>query len=143
MLVVIVILGILSGMSVLAFGSSSDNTEATAILSNLDAAKNAVLAYANSHKTRNMDPLVVFNGKDSSVVLASLDSYLGGQTGEANAYFQHIRVSSDNGVMRVGFFKFPANLGVGKALTKKVASAGAAYSTSSGDSKYELWLNIR
>jgi prepilin-type N-terminal cleavage/methylation domain-containing protein len=143
MLIVIIILAILAGMSVLAFGSSSNSTEAAAIMANLDSTKNAMLAYANIHKTRNKDPLTDFVGKASSVILTSSDSLLDGHKGTSSPYFQTIKVRSDDGRMQVGFEGFSASAGVGKALEKKVTnSAGGGYGFSAGSGTYNLWLNI-
>jgi prepilin-type N-terminal cleavage/methylation domain-containing protein len=149
MLVVIIILAILAGMSVLAFGSSSNGTEAAAIMANLDTTKNAVLAYANIHKTRNKDPLAEFDGKASSVILPSIDALLDGHKGTSSVYFQTVKVRtvevrSNDWKMQVGFEGFSASAGVGKALEKKVTnSAGELYSFSAGSGTYSLWLNIR
>ena len=148
MLIVIVILGILAGMIMLTFGRSSDNTEATAILAHLDSAKSALLAYSMEHRTRNVDPLNWFVGKNSSEIRTSIDKYLESQvqTGGGAAavkYFNTLSVKTDGGNVEVGFDGFTVSSGIASALDKKIKAGGGTYTGSGGVGTYSLWLRIR
>ena len=147
MLIVIVILGILAGMSFLAFGRSTDNTEAASIMAGLESAKGALLAYSMEHKTRNQEPLKGFESAGSAAILASIDKYMGSKVpagSSAANYFNNLTVTSSGGVWDVGFDRFTVTSGVGKVLGKKVAASGGMYTgAASGSGTYSLWMRVK
>jgi len=147
LLIVIVIIGILAGMSVLAFGRSNDNAEAAAVMGNLDSAKDALLAYSMEHKRRNVDPLARdIVGKSSAAIMASIDKYLDAGTkskgGSAARHFNNLSVRSDGTVIEVGFDGISLASGIKNALDKKIAANGA-YTGGGTSANYSIWLQIR
>ena len=148
MLLVIVILGILAGMTFVGIGRSTDSTEAAAIMAHLDSAKSALLAYSMEHKTRNVDPLNSFVGQASSSIRTSIDKYLESnvQTGgnaSAVKYFSTLSVRLNNGNQEVGFSGFAVSPGIASALNKKISASGGMYTGSGGSGTYSMWLPIR
>ena len=145
LLLVMVILGILAGMTMLAYGRSSDNTEATAIMAHLESAKSALLSYSMEYRTRNKDPLEGFDSASSAGIIASIDKYLEHRIqagGSAAVYFNKIKVSGDV-IQEVGFDGFTVKSGVGKALDKKISTAGGVYRKGGSATNYSLWLRIK
>jgi prepilin-type N-terminal cleavage/methylation domain-containing protein len=126
-LIVIAIIAILAGGTMLTISRGSDNAEAAVIMSDLDAAKNALLAYSMEHRTRTSDRLEEFIGANSSVINGSLDNYMSSQISMANskakARFDKIAVDTASGKIRIGFKEFPAEKGLIKALERKTSAA--------------------
>ena len=149
MLIVIVILGILAGMTMLALGKNTDSTEAALILAHLDSAKSALLAYSMENRTRNTDPLASFASiTDDGKIHASLDKYLESQaqTGggaSTTAYFNKLRVQNNGARFDIGFVNFQVQSGIASALDKKVKASGGTYTGSGGAGTYSLWLRVR
>ena len=145
-MIVVVILGILAGMIMLAFGRNSDSTEAAAIMANLEAAKNALLAYSMEHKTRNVDPLNSFVGLTSSSIKTSLDKYLDGSvmsgTHTAARCFDTLNVRN-SGNIEVGFSGFAISYGIANALDRKIKATGGTYTGNGVSGNYSIWLRIR
>ena len=147
-LLVIVIIGILAGMSMLAFGRRSEKAEATLILSDLDTVKNAMLAYSMEHRTRRSDGLEGWDAASAVTIMASLDEYTDANLGQgrAAAYFARLSVRYGNGV-EVGFDGFTASDALRDELDKKVRDRGSAvsgiYTGSASDGNYSLWLRVR
>jgi prepilin-type N-terminal cleavage/methylation domain-containing protein len=145
-LLVIIVIGILAGMSMLVFGRRSENAEAAVIMSDLDTVKNAMLAYSMEHRTRRSDGLDGWNTADSTTIMASLDKYVGSNLGGGNAAprFASLSVSYTNGI-EVGFNGFPASNALQAELTKKVHDERNAvrYSGSGSGGNYSLWLRVR
>ncbi|MDR1138110.1 MAG: type II secretion system GspH family protein [Synergistaceae bacterium] len=142
-LIVIMVIGILAGMSMFAFGSWREKTQATVILSELDSAKNAMLAYSMQHRTRTSDGLDGWGLANTAAITASLDKYLdaGFSKGESASRFGVLRVSDDNGIW-VGFQNFPASDALKNEINKKV-SDNNIYSGKANGNTYSLWLKIR
>ena len=142
MLIVIVILGILSGMTLVAYGRGTDNAEATAALAQLDTAKSALLTYSMEHTTRNVDPLRGFVNANSNTIKTSLDKYL---DSSAPKYFETIRVADSSGFLEVGFDGFTVSSGTRNALDKKITASGGSYrrGSSSNANAYSMWLRIK
>jgi prepilin-type N-terminal cleavage/methylation domain-containing protein len=138
-LLVVAILGILAGMTMLVMGRSSDNAEAGAILSDLDAAKNAMLAYSMQNRTRTSDGLGDWDAASSAAIKASLDAYLGAEKSgaKAAARFNAIKVRYSPR-FEVGFNQ-TWDAGVNRAIQRRLETAGAQYSFDSG----ALWLQVR
>ena len=149
MLVVIVILGILSGITIIAVGRGTDNTEAAAIMAHLETAKTALLAYSMEHRTRNADPIATFpdvnvNGR----IHASLDKYLDsnvrtGGGSKAVEYFDRLRVTKDGSLFFVGFENIRVPSGVKSALDKKIDASGGMYTRSGTPASYTMRMRIR
>ncbi|MDR1578952.1 MAG: type II secretion system GspH family protein [Synergistaceae bacterium] len=150
-LLTIMIIAILAGGTMLAVSRSSDNAEATVIMSDLDAAKNALLAYSMEHRTRTSDTLGDFIGKSSSVIISSLDNYLSSQVttagSKAKAHFDKIKVEVDTGPsgnVRIGFVEFPAEQGIINALRRKTSAAAmtsVAYDFNAAEPS--IWLDVK
>ena len=134
----IVILGILAGITVLAFGRGSDNPKATAIMADLDAVKNALLAYSMEYRTRNVDPLVSFVGAEPNNIKTSLDKYVDG-----NLDLGRLQVRRDDGGLSVGFENLTITSGIKNALDKKIGASGGAYTGGGNATSYSVWLPIR
>ena len=147
LLIVIAILGILAGMTLLAYGRSSDNAEAASIMAGLDSSKNALLAYSMEYRTRNNDPLVGFIGAPNATIIGSIDKYLDAnvKSGGSSAaeYFKTLSVISNDSTMEVGFVNPPKiTSGIKNALDRKVSAAGWTYRIDKG-SIYAVWLRVR
>jgi type II secretory pathway pseudopilin PulG len=146
-MLVIIFIAILAGMSVLAMGSGTDGTEAAAIMSHLDSAKNAMLAYSQEHRTRNSNPLQQFVGATSALINTSLDRYLEGSSktgGSAHQYYSKLSVRRDsNNVIEVGFNGFLTTSGIARALDNKIHVNDGLYTGSGNASSYSVWLKIK
>ena len=146
LLLVIMILGILAGMTLLAFARGTDSADAAAIMSNLDSAKNAMLAYSMEHRTRNVDPLGNFTGLLDGEIIPNIDKYLdpGYRNSSAAVYFDKLRVRTapSGSGFEVGFAGISISSGIANALNKKIA-AGGAYNSSGAPANYSIWLSIR
>ena len=139
-MIVVAILGILSGMIMLAFGRNSNNSEATALMANLEAAKNALLAYSMENKTRNVDPLNSFVGQTSSSIKTRLDKYLDYTKATC---FDTLSVAQSGGNITVGFNGLAVSSGIANALDRKIKATGGAYTGSGGAGTYTMWLRVR
>ena len=145
MLIVIVILGILAGMSFLAFGRSSDNAKAAGIMADLDAAKNALLTYSMEHRRRNVEPLGDFKGVTTGgLIQASLDKYLDGNMDFNKLRVREVESGTGSGVIgwEVGFLNIGVTSGVENILKRKITTAGG-YTDSGAGETYSVWLRIR
>ena len=148
MLIVIVILGILAGISFVAFGRGTDGTEAAAIMANLDSAKNALLGYSMEHRTRNTDPLITFVNASSNTINTSLDKYLDANTksgsGSAARHFQMLAVRGNPPAspLEVGFEGIVISSGLKRALDQKIPTSGM-YSGGGETNAYSIWLRVR
>jgi prepilin-type N-terminal cleavage/methylation domain-containing protein len=146
LLIVMMILAILAGGVMFASSRASESTEATAIMSNLDAARSALLAFSMEHRTRTSDGLREFIGAASSDIIGSLDRYLSSQVditedSKTMTYFGTITVNTDPlGNIRIGFSGFSARQGVIKALRKKTGD-NANYDFN--EATPAIWLNVR
>jgi general secretion pathway protein G len=154
-LLVIMIVGILAGGVMLAFGSRSEKAEATVMMSDLDAVKNAMLAYSMEHRTRRTDGLdgwgsAVWESTNPALptIRRSLDKYLDSNLGRGDAAsrFAKLKVRYANGI-EVGFDDFPASNALKDELTKKVHdvnnAANGMYSGSPSVGGYSLWIRVR
>jgi prepilin-type N-terminal cleavage/methylation domain-containing protein len=148
MLIVIMVIGILAGMSMLAFGRQSEKAEATLIMSDLDTVKNAMLAYSMERRTRRSDGLEGWSAAAATAIMASLDKYTDANLGRGRTApcFAELRVRYVNGV-EVGFDGFPASDALRRELDKKVHDEGSAvsgmYSGSASGGDYSLWIRVK
>ena len=148
-LLAVVIIGILSGMTLVAVGRSSDNAEATAIMAHLESAKSALLAYSMENSRRNVDPIAVFPAVNANgIIHASLDKYLDSnvQTGggsKAVEYFDRLRVRRDGAAILVGFQNIRVTSGVKSALDKRIDASGGTYTRSGSAAEYTMWMRVR
>jgi len=149
LLTVIVILAILAGMSMLVMGRSADNAEAAKIMGNLDAARNALLAYSMEHRTRTSDRLDEFIAANTDDIIISLDKYLDRNvtTGQQNsALFSKIQIGMNplhfDGQLAIGFIGFDASSGLRSALAKRTGS-DSQYDGSSSGGTYSLWIKVK
>ncbi|MDR1133695.1 MAG: type II secretion system GspH family protein [Synergistaceae bacterium] len=149
-MITVVIIGILAGCTTLAISRGSDNAEAAVVMSDLDAAKNALLAYSMEHRTRTSDRLNEFIGANPSVIIRSLDNYMSSQImtpgSKAQVRFNVISVDiGPSGAVRIGFDDFPAEKSLAKALERKTAAAhsNAVYQVTSSDTTCSIWLNVK
>jgi prepilin-type N-terminal cleavage/methylation domain-containing protein len=150
-MLVIMMVAILAGGTMLALSRGSDNAEATVIMADLDAAKNALLAYSMEHRTRTSDRLDDFMSASSSAITGSLDTYMSSQVsmtgGKTKARFDTIDVDTASGKIRIGFAGFPADRGLIRALERKIASAqsNVVYHVTSNDvnSTCTVWLDVK
>jgi prepilin-type N-terminal cleavage/methylation domain-containing protein len=148
LLVVIVLIGILAGMTMLVMGSNTDKVEATVILAELDAAKSAMLAYSMEHRTRTSDQLGGWDSVGSAVILSSLDKYLESSARtnpKAADRFSRmaVRYGQNNAKIEIGFRGFSADRGMWNALDKKVQiSEGYAIQRPSNVA-VDLWIRVK
>jgi general secretion pathway protein G len=141
-LIVIMIIAILAGGIMIAFSQGSDNAEAAVIMSNLDAAKNALLAYSMEHRTRTSDRLGDFMSANSSTIISSLDKYMNSRISMT------VDVDEDQlGKTRIGFIDFPASQKLIKALELKTAadknSANYQLISNAGGTTCTIWLIVK
>jgi general secretion pathway protein G len=138
-LLVIMIIAILAGGIMIAFSRGSDNADAAAVMSNLDAAKNALLAYSMEHRTRTSDTLGDFISAGSDAIISSLDKYM------SSRLSMTVDVDEDQGKIRIGFVNIPANQGLIKALERKAAAGqnSANYQVTSSGGTYSIWLIVK
>lgn len=147
-LLVIIVIGILAGMSMLVFGRRSESAEAAMIMSDLDTVKNAMLAYSMEHRTRRSDGLDKWNSAVPATIMASLDKYLdpGFRQGRASSYLDRLKVRYTNGI-EVGFDGFGASNVLRDELDKKVRNEASAvrgiYAGTASGGNYSLWLRVR
>jgi CHASE1-domain containing sensor protein len=135
----------------LAVSRGGDNAEAAVVMSDLDAAKNALLAYSMEHRTRTSDALGDFIGANSSVIINSLDNYMSSQVtmtgGKAKARFDTIDVDDDaSGGIRIGFVDFPATEGLVSALRRKTAANqdnAVNYQVTADGGTCAIWLDVK
>jgi prepilin-type N-terminal cleavage/methylation domain-containing protein len=149
-MLVVVIISILASMSMLVFGRSSEGTEATAIMAELDSAKNALLTYSMEHRTRHSDEIGVFVGKNASAIKASLDKYLDQSAksgGKAALLYDTLQVRQTGNDIFIGFDGFAATTALQNALKKKVDAEGGAangiYSSGISGTGYAVWLKVK
>jgi prepilin-type N-terminal cleavage/methylation domain-containing protein len=156
-MLVVMIIGILAGCVMLAISRNSDNAEAAVILSDLDAAKSALLAYSMEHRTRASDRLEEFIGANSSVIVNSLDNYMSAQVSaagsKAKARFDKIDIDTmvdvNTGTSKViiGFAGFPADRGLINALQRKTASGQNAshyrVTHDASGTACTVWLDVK
>jgi prepilin-type N-terminal cleavage/methylation domain-containing protein len=155
MLLAIMIIAILAGSTLLVVSRNNGNAEAAVIMSDLDAAKNALLAYSMEHRTRTSDRMEDFIGKSPSVINGNLDKYMSSQVdmagSKAKARFDTIRVdkiTDANGLekIRIGFVDFPADRSLIGALQRKTAANqnnAANYQVISMGGTCSIWLNVK
>jgi prepilin-type N-terminal cleavage/methylation domain-containing protein len=142
-LIVIMVIAILAVCMVLVISPGKDNTEASAIMADLDAARKALLTYSREHRTRTSDALGDFMGANSKIIAASLDKYLNVVAGsKAGARFDTISVAMSDGDIRIGFVNFPMEQGVINALKRK-ADSGSGYDFEENGTACSLWLKIK
>ncbi len=138
LLIVIMIVAILAGMVILATGSGGDNAEAVKILSDLDAVKTAMLAYAADHPSRITDPFDGWRDATDLAIRASIDRYMERPIDRA------LDVEKDpNEPIFVVFTNFAVTPGLTKALDKAVAENGSYEGKGSGGTTYTLKLRVR
>ncbi|MDR3164522.1 MAG: type II secretion system GspH family protein [Synergistaceae bacterium] len=149
-LIVIMIIATLAGTLMLAISYSSDNAEAAAVMSDLDAAKNALLAYSMEHRTRMSDRLDEFENANSFFIVDRLNKYLSSQItmsgSKTKARFDKIDVDiAPDGKIRIGFVGFPATSGLVKALERKTAggNSSAVYDVSGSGTNCTIWLDVK
>jgi prepilin-type N-terminal cleavage/methylation domain-containing protein len=151
-MITVVIIGILAGCTTLAISRNNDNAEAAVIMSDLDAAKNALLAFSMEHRTRTSDRLNEFIGASPADIIDRLGRYMSSQVmtpgSKAKARFDKIGVITDpSGAIIIGFADFPAAKSLVIALERKTAAAhsSAAYQVTSHDapSTCSIWLNVK
>ncbi|MDR0652325.1 MAG: prepilin-type N-terminal cleavage/methylation domain-containing protein [Synergistaceae bacterium] len=140
-MIAIIIIGALAGIMMVVISRGTDNAEASVIMSDLEAAKNALLAYSMEHRTRTSDRLNEFAAADSSEIVGSLDKYMSSQI-HGKAHFGNIDVDDAGGRIRIGFVDFQATQGVFKALDRKTKSIqNDDYDFDEG--LHTLWLNVK
>jgi type II secretory pathway pseudopilin PulG len=148
-LLVVIVIGILAGMVMLAFGNRSEKAEAAVIMSDLDTVKNAMLAYSMEHRTRTSDGLDGWNAATSVRIRASLDKYVDSNLGGGNAAprFANLKVRYPANGIEAGFDGFPASGALQAELAKKVHdknnAASGIYSGSASGGTYSLWIRVR
>ncbi len=139
LLIVIAIVAILAGLVLLATGSGGDNAEAVKILSDLDAVKTAMLAYAADHPSRTADPLKGWENAADGAIRASLDQYMD-RLPERELDVEQEGLNKPIFVMFNGFAVTP---GLADALDKAVAENGSYVGAGSGGTTYTLKLRVR
>jgi prepilin-type N-terminal cleavage/methylation domain-containing protein len=142
-LIVVVILGILSGCLMLVFGGSQENAKASKIFADLDAVKMAALAYAKDHGRRNFDPLSddQLEGVSHS---AAFSSAINGYLDTPIPADRNVTLTWSGGKPQVEFHEFAADESLARALDKLVSkSAGDGYSGTRGTGKYSLALLLK
>ena len=152
-LIVIMIIAILAGCMMFAISRASDNAEAAVIMSDLDAAKNALFAYSMEHRTRKSDALSDdFIGADSDAIIGSLDKYMSAQAAtdsKAKARFDKISVATSGDIpgkirIIIGFKDFTADQGLINALKRKIdAQSGAANYHFVVNGYPSIWLDVK
>jgi prepilin-type N-terminal cleavage/methylation domain-containing protein len=140
-LLVIMVIGILSGMVMLSVGSSNDSARASAIMADLESAKSAVLAYSMANSTRASDGITTLVGGSGNDLAASLDRYFDRRSN--SDYFRTLNIRQDGRSFIVEFNGFPANPSVQRVLNKKITQAGATFSGSGSGSTYTLGLRVK
>jgi prepilin-type N-terminal cleavage/methylation domain-containing protein len=148
LLIVIAIIAILSGMTLLATGRSSDSARAAVIMQELDAVKNAMLSYSMEHRTRTSDGLSGWGGAASSVILASLDNYLdekavSGADASTRLNKLEVQYGENNAAIEVGFVNFSASGSLQRSITAKLQNASSQYTGSGSSDSYTLWLKVK
>jgi prepilin-type N-terminal cleavage/methylation domain-containing protein len=147
LLLVVTIIAVLAGGMIIAVSRGTDNAEAAVIMSDLDAAKNALLAYSMEHRTRTSDGLGGFVGAASSAIVSSLDNYMSSQVnmtgGKTKARFDSIEVDTASGRIRIGFAGFPTDSGVISALKRKAAQSNVVYQVESTGSTCTIFLDVK
>jgi prepilin-type N-terminal cleavage/methylation domain-containing protein len=145
-LLVIMIIGILAGMSMLVFGSRSEKAEASVIMSDLDTLRNAMLAYSMEYRTRTSDGLRGWDLASAAAIQTSLDKYLDANfgRGESASRLSKLKVRYTNGI-EVGFDGFQASKVLREELDRRVNDSrnAAAYSGAVSQGNYSLWLKVR
>jgi prepilin-type N-terminal cleavage/methylation domain-containing protein len=149
-LIVIMIIAILAGCMMFAISRVSDNAEAAVIMSDLDAAKNALFAYSMEHRTRTSDRLEDFIDVGSSAILGSLDNYMSSQVttdSKAKARFDQISVTSNDVSgrtrIRIGFSNIEADQGLINALKRKIDAQSGAANYLVDESTPSIWLDVK
>ncbi len=136
LLLVITVVAVLAGMMLLVTGSGGDNAEAVKALSDLDAVKTAMLAYAADHPSRISDPLLKWPD-DDAIIRASLDQYMDRLPDRV------LGVEYPNNTIFVAFRNFSVTPGLADALDKAVADNGSYTREPYSGGKYTLKLRVR
>ncbi|MDR1651923.1 MAG: prepilin-type N-terminal cleavage/methylation domain-containing protein [Synergistaceae bacterium] len=143
----VIIIGILAGFSFIVMGRSTDNAEAAAILSDLDAVRSAMLSYSMRTRTRSSDNLGDFAGKSHTeiydMIRRDMESQQAGSVQRERIDTLGARVS--NGFLEVGFVNLAVSSGVAGALNKKVSPGdpGSQYTGSVSGGNYTVWLRVK
>lgn len=137
LLIVLLVVAVLAGLMVLAAGSGGDKAEAVKILSDLDAVKTAMLAYAADHPSRTADPLWGWEGASSAAIHASLDQYL-----ERPVERELDVPNAPNGAIVIVFAGFTATDGLAEALDEIIAG-NESYEGDYSGGEYTLALRVR
>jgi prepilin-type N-terminal cleavage/methylation domain-containing protein len=139
LLIVMVVIGILAGMSMLVAGDGgSSKTRALGIAAELESAKSATLAYTREHQTRNTDPLVPLVG-DANAFKTAIRGYM---ERSIDKTVKLIHDASSRAYF-VQFVDIDADSALTKALDNVVKKSDGYSGGPSGGGKYTLSLKVR